>query len=259
MAKHSKYDNIKHRKAAQDAKKGKIYSLHAKLITLAAQSNGDPDQNPHLAMCIEKAKKAGVPNENIERAIKKWTWEDKSWEQIMEICYEWYSHWWVAIIVHTLTDNKNRTASNIRHIFHKYGWTLWEQWAVSWMFKKKWIIIINKEKYDYDSIEELVFETDAEDIQWEANIIKVITSPDSLAEVSKSLKDKNIELEFSEIEYIAENNTELNDFDKTLKFKKMIEAFYEDEDVENISSNETIDESLEKEVEDFIEKNTFRT
>jgi len=92
MAKHSKYDNIKHRKAAQDAKKWKVYSIHAKLITLAAQWEWDPAKNPNLAMLIEKAKKDWVPNENIDRAIKKWTWEDKSWCMIQEILYEWYAH-----------------------------------------------------------------------------------------------------------------------------------------------------------------------
>jgi len=146
MAKHSKYDNIKHRKAAQDAKKGKIYSIHAKLITLAAQGEWDPSKNPNLAMLIEKAKKDWVPNDTIDRAIKKWTWEDKSGCIIQEILYEWYGPSWIAIIVKVLTDNKNRTAASIRHIFWKYSWNLWESWSVSWMFKRKWIIIIDSTK-----------------------------------------------------------------------------------------------------------------
>lgn len=259
MAKHSKYDNIKHRKAAQDRIKWKIYAIHAKLITLAAQSEWDPNLNPNLSMLIEKAKKDWVPNENIDRAIKKWTWENKDWLQITEIIYEWYAPGWVAILVNVLTDNKNRTAASIRHIFSKFWWNLWESWSVSWMFKRKWEIIIDGDKYSYDKIEELVFETDAEDIKKNWNIITIITPAESLDEISKFFEKKWIEIEESNTKFIPENKIELIDFDKTLKFKKMIETFEEDEDVESVSSNEIIDIDLDEKVEDFIEKNKFKT
>jgi len=259
MAKHSKYDNIKHRKAAQDAKKWKIYSIHAKLITLAAQWEWDPSKNPNLAMLIEKAKKDWVPNENIDRAIRKWTWEDKSWCIIQEILYEWYWPSWVAIIVKVLTDNKNRTAASIRHIFSKYSWSLWETWSVSWMFKRKGIIIIDSSKYNYDNIEELTFETEAEDIVAQNNIIKITTNVDFLQKITDFFVKNGIEIVSSEMEYIVDNNIDIKDFDHALKIVKMIEAFEEDEDVESVHTTENINDVLLKEVLDFIEKNTFRT
>lgn len=259
MAKHSKYDNIKHRKAAQDARKWKKYSLYAKLITLAAQSEWDPEKNPNLFNIIEKAKKEWVPNENIDRAIKKWTWENKDWTIILEIFYEWYAPGWVAIIVKTLTDNKNRTASSIRHIFAKYWWNMWESWVVSWIFKKKWIIVIDKDKNKDKNIEELIFETSAEDFKEEDNIFIITTNIEDLYEVTKFLEQQNIIIEESELDYIGDNEVEMTDFDNVLKFKKMVEAFENDEDVEAVFSNEIIDEKLENDVLDFIEKNTFRT
>ena len=259
MAKHSKFDNIKHRKAAQDAKKWKIYSIHAKLIALAASSEWDPQKNPNLAMLIEKAKKDWVPNENIDRAIKKWTWENKDWVQIIEIIYEWYAAGWVAIIITVLTDNRNRTASNIRHIFSKTSWNMWEPWSVSWMFKRKWIIIIDSSKYNYQKIEELILETDSEDIILEWDIIKIITSIEDFNKIEQFLYDSKIEIESSSIDYIPDNKIEITDFDKALKIIKMIEAFDEDEDVISVTSNEIIDDILLEEVYDFIEKNTFKT
>lgn len=259
MARHSKWHNIKHRKAAQDAKKWKTYSLHAKLISLAAQSSWDPEKNPNLANAIATAKADWVPNENIDRAIKKWTWEDKSWITIQEIIYEWYSAGWVALMVKVLTDNKNRTASSIRHIFSKYSWNMWEAWSVSWMFDQRWIIIIDPSKYDYDKIEEIVFETNALDISKENEEIKIITSKDDLYDIVSLLKEKWIELDFFWVDFIAENDIEVTDFDNALKIKKMLEEFEEDEDVESVSSNEIISDELDKEVEGFIEKNRFRT
>ena len=214
MAKHSKYDNIKHRKAAQDAKKGKIYSLHAKLIALAAQSGWDPDKNPNLAMHIEKAKKDWVPNENIDRAIKKGTGEDKSGVQIQEIMYEWYWPGWVAILVNVLTDNKNRSASSIRHIFSKYGGNMWESGAVSWMFNRKWVIVIDSTKNDYDKVEELVYETSAEDISKDDISIEIITSSEDLEEVKNHLESNGVEIESYENDYLADNEIELGDFER---------------------------------------------
>lgn len=259
MAGHSKWHNIKHRKAAQDAKKGKVYSIHSKFIALAAQNWWDPDTNSTLAMAIEKAKKEWVPNDNIARAIKKWTWDDKSWIQISEIVYEWYSPWWIAILVNVLTDNKNRSSASIKHIFSKFWWNLWEAWTVSWMFKRKGIIIIDSSRYNYDNIEEMIFETNAEDISLEDDIIKIITKVEDLNEIVKFFEEKQIEIEEYEVDYIPENEAIVEDFDKVLRFKKMYEAFDEDEDVQSISSNEVISEKLINEVEAFIDKNTFRT
>lgn len=250
---------VQARKNAVNAVKWKIFSLHAKLIAIAAVKWGDPEQNPALASAIYTAKKAWVPNENIDRAIKKWTWEDKEAAQIQEIIYEWYAPGWVAIMVSVLTDNKNRTVSNIRHIFTKYGWNMGETWAVSWMFHRAGVLFIDPTKHDYDSVEELVFETKAKDIINEENYIKIITDVEDFMEIEKFLEEKGIEIMESKLDYIPENDMEITEFDKALKFKKMMEAFDEDEDVNIVSTNEIISPELEKEVDEFIEKNTFRT
>ncbi len=250
---------VQARKNAVNTIKWKKFSIHAKLISIAAQKSGDLEQNPSLVAAIYKAKKDWVPNENIDRAIKKWTGEDKSALQILEIIYEWYAPGWVAVMVSVLTDNKNRTVSNIRHIFTKYGWNMWESWAVSWMFHRKGVIFIDSSKYDFWEIETLIYETNAEDIVWEKFYIKIITTVDDFDNVEKFLENKWIEIMEAKIDYVANNEVEIIDFDKALKIKKMIETFQEDEDVNLVSTNEIISDELHKEVDEFIEKNTFKS
>lgn len=249
---------VQARKNAVNAAKGKVFAIHAKLIAIAAQKGGDPDQNPGLDAAIHKARKAWVPNDNIERAIKKGTGEDKDAAQILEINYEGYAPGWVAIMLSVLTDNKNRTVANIRHIFTKFGGNMWENGAVSWMFHRKGVIFIDPTKHAYESIEEMVFETAAEDIIWEETYIKIITSVEDFHEVEKFFEEKGIEIMESKLDFVPDNEIELNDFDKALKFKKMMEAFDEDEDVNTVSTNETISDELSAEVDAFIEKNTFK-
>lgn len=250
---------VQARKNAVNAQKWKIFSTHAKLISVAAQKWWDPDQNPSLMLAINTAKKAWVPNDNIDRAIKKGTWEDKSAAKIEEIIYEWYAPGWVALLVQVLSDNKNRTVSNIRHIFSKFWWNMWETWAVNWMFHRKWVIFIDPSKYDYEKIEELAIEWWAEDIIWEESYIKIITDIDDFNQVESFFEKSEIELIESKLDFVADNEVELTDFDKVLKFTKMIEAFNEDEDVSFVSSNELIDDKLQEEVNDYIEKHTFKS
>lgn len=250
---------VQARKNAVNSAKGKIFSLHAKLIALAAQKWGNPEDNSALAAAIVKAKKEWVPNENIERSIKKGTGEDTSGEQIVEIIYEWYAPGWVALLIETLTDNRNRTVSNIRHIFGKYSGNMGESGSVSWMFHKKGILFIDPKIHTYDSIEEMVFETQAEDIQKEAGYIKIVTSLEDFQSIEHFFEEKWVEIFEAKIDYIPDNETQIDDFDKALKFTKMLEAFNEDEDVNIVASNEIISPELQDEVDAFIEKNTFRT
>lgn len=250
---------VQARKNAVNAAKGKVFSMHAKLIAIAASKWWNPEDNPSLAWVIAKAKKNGVPNDTIDRAIKKWTGEDKDAAQISEIIYEGHAPGWVALLVSTLTDNKNRTVSNVRSIFSKYGGNMGESGAVSWMFHQKWVIFIDPNTHSFDEVEELVFETEAEDIIQEAGYIKIISSPENFQSVEAFFTEKNIEIYESKLDYIPDNEIDLDDFDKALKFTKMLEAFDEDEDVNIVSSNEIISEDLQKQVDEFIEKNTFRT
>ncbi len=250
---------VQARKDAVNKIKWKIFSIHAKLIAIAASKWGNPDDNPSLAAEIYKAKKAWMPHDTIQRAIKKWTWEDKDASQIVEIIYEWYASGWVSIMVQTLTDNKNRTVANIRHIFDKFGWNMGENWAVSWMFHRKWVIFIDPSKHTPEEIEELVYETSAEDFISEDWYIKIITEVDDFSEVEKFFEDKGITILESKLDFVPDTDTEITDFDKALKFTKMVEAFNDDEDVAQVSTNEVITDELQAEVNAFIEKNTFRT
>lgn len=247
------------KKSQSNAAKQKVFTIHAKLIALAAQKWGDPDKNPHLYDAIEKARKDNVPNDNIARAIKKGTWEDKSAAQIDTIVYEGYGPGWVAVIVTTLTDNKNRTAPNIRHIFSKYGWNLGEPGSVSFVFEKKWLLAISLENHTKESLEEMVFETSAEDFFEEDGMFKIVTALEDFVEVKKFFAGKNISFEFADLDFIPSNIVDVDDFEKALKLTKMLEAFGEDEDVEKVSVNMNIAPKLQQEVYDFIEKNTFRT
>ncbi len=249
---------VQARKNAVNAAKWKVFAIHAKLIAIAAQKGWDPDQNPGLDAAMHKARKAGVPNDNIERAIKKWTGEDKDAAQILEINYEGYAPGGVAIMVSVLTDNKNRTVASIRHTFTKFWGNMWENGAVSWMFHRKGVIFIDPTKHNYESIEEMVFETAAEDIIGEDSYIKIITSVDDFHDVEKYFEEKGVEIMESKLDFVADNEIEIDDFDKALKFKKMMEAFDEDEDVNTVSTNEVISDELSAEVDAFIEKNTFK-
>lgn len=250
---------VEKKKNVSNALRQKVFSLHAKLIALAASKWADPHMNPSLADAIEKARKDNVPNDNIDRAIKKWSWDDKWAEQISQIVYEWYAPGWVAIVIQVLTDNKNRTAANIRHIFSKFGWNMWEPWSVAWIFPKKWVVTFSKSKVDISKIEELVFETSVDDMQTDDEDVRLICSVENLKEVSDFFKSKWFTPESVNLEYIPNNEVEVTEFEKALKIVKMIEALDEDEDVEDYSLNAVINDELKKEVNDFIEKNTFRT
>lgn len=247
------------KKAANNQQKQKIFSLHSKLIALAAQKGGDPDMNPSLYDAIEKAKKDNVPNENITRAIKKGTWEDASGTQVQKIIYEGYGAWGVAFMIGVLSDNKNRTVASIRHIFSKYGGNLWEPGSVGFIFQSKWILIISLEKYNHEDLENMVFETQAQDFFVEDNYFKILTSLEDFWEVRKYFLGQNIELEYAKIDYIPDTLIDIADFDTALKLTKMIDEFHDDEDVETISANLNINHELQKEVDEFIEKNTFHT
>ena len=165
MAGHSKWHSIRHKKGANDAIRGKIFTKHANLITIAARNGGDPETNPALRLAIENAKKENTPNKNIERAIKKGTGEDKSASQLVEATFEGYGPNGIAILIETLSDNRNRTVSGIRIAFSKNNGNLGENGSVSWMFHRKGIIEITLQDATHtENIEILAIENDAEDI-----------------------------------------------------------------------------------------------
>jgi YebC/PmpR family DNA-binding regulatory protein len=247
MSGHSKWHSIKHKKAATDAKRGKIFTQHANLITIAARSGGDMDMNPSLRLAVDNAKKANVPNNNIDRAIKRGTGELKGEAEIAELIYEGYGPAGTAIIVECLTDNKNRTYTNVRTIFNKKGGNLGASGSVAWMFERKGVITVNAEDKDAESIELAAIEAGADDIQIEDSIIEITTTPGNMISINDKLKEQGIEVENAEVQLMPNDNVKIESEEDAKKVLDFMEALEEDEDVSNVSSNFDIsDELMEK-------------
>lgn len=238
MAGHSKWHNIQRRKGAQDAKRGKIFMRHAKFIyTAAKEGGGDPDMNPALRTVIDKAKADNMPNDNIERAIKKatGTLDGASYE---EITYEGYGPSGIAVIVNVLTDNRNRTASDVRHAFSKYNGNLGENGCVSFMFDRKgYIVIVDEEdKYDEDELTLEAIEAGADDIEVNEGVYEVYTDPSEFDNVKQHLESKGYTIEESEITLIPQTYTKLDE-ESEEKVLKLVEMLEESEDVQDIHHN----------------------
>lgn len=238
MAGHSKWSNIKRRKGAQDAKRGKIFARHAKLIYIAAkQGGGDPDMNPSLRTVIDKARADNMPNDNIERAIKKatGTLDGANYE---EVTYEGYGPGGVAVIVEVLTDNRNRTAAEIRHAFSRNGGNLGETGCVSFMFDRKgYIVILNEDgQIDEDELTLEAIDAGADDIEVEDGAFEIYTSPENFLAVSEHLRNHGYELEEAEISMIPQSFSQI-DSDNEAKMLKMIDMLEEDEDVQDVHHN----------------------
>ncbi len=203
MSGHSKWANIKTRKEAMDKRKGQIFSKMAKLIEIVARKGGDPDANPPLRLIIEKARTVNMPNENIIRAIKKGTGENKESTTLEEGLYEAYGPEGSQLIIETITDNKNRTLAEIRHILSQYGARLAESGSVKWNFKQMGVIFIDQEKMDpkeKEGIELKLIDLDIEDIRQRENAIEVYTKPEKLEELKEKIKNLKIEIEESGLE-----------------------------------------------------------
>ena len=245
MSGHSKWSTIKHKKGTADAKRGKIFTKHAKLITIATQgSGGDPETNPALKAAIDKAKNDNVPNTNIERAIKKGTGESKDGSRIEEFSYEGYGPDGVAIIINCLSDNKNRAYTNVRTIISKGGGSIGESGCVSWMFKKKGVIRIEtNEDQKQDDIELQAIDAGAEDISIDDNIVEIFTNVDNFEQIEESLRE-NFTLSSAEIEMIPDNTVKINNVDKAKKILQLIDTLNEDEDVADVYTNFDIPDEI---------------
>lgn len=244
MSGHSKWHSIKHKKGAADAKRGKMFTQHAKLIALAAQQGGDPDMNPALRAAIDRAKLDNLPNMNIERAIKKGTGELKDGNTIMELTYEGYGPGGTAIFVHVVTDNKNRAVSNVRNIFTKHGGNLGEAGCVAWMFKKKGIIVLNIEGKNLEDVEMAVIESGAEDMEVDDKLMTIYTAYQDLMNVKRTLETAGLKTENADIAFVANDTIKIEDPSVAKKILKLMEALEEDEDITNVASNFDIAEAV---------------
>jgi YebC/PmpR family DNA-binding regulatory protein len=239
--------------------KAKVNTLHAKLISIAAEKWADISQNNALADVIHAAKKDGVTADAIERAIKRGAWLDKDSAKVEEIIYEWYAPGGVAVIVRALSDNRNRTAPSIRHIFSAYGGSLGETGTVSnFAFDYRGVILL-REFSNAEELELAIMETSAENYEILWTEATITTDRTKLSEVRKSLEGSGYMIEKASFEYIPKNYIEVTDFDAALKIYKMLEEFDEDEDVEVVWNNADISDALWKEVEAKVEASKFRT
>jgi len=247
MAGHSKWANTKHRKGAQDAKRGKIFTKLAKEIAVAARmGGGDADANPRLRAGIIAARAVNMPKDNIERAIKKGVGglEGANYE---EITYEGYGPGGVAVLVDCLTDNRNRTVGEVRYFFSKSGGNMGETGCVSYMFDKKGSIVVEKDKADEEKLMELALEAGAEDVLDEGDIFQVLTAPDDFNAVRDALDKAGIAFAEAEISMIPKNTVEVGDEKTATQLMKLIDNLEDFDDVQKVHANFDIpDELLEK-------------
>jgi YebC/PmpR family DNA-binding regulatory protein len=241
MSGHSKWATIKHKKAALDAKRGKVFTRLIKEIQIAARSGGDPDGNPRLRTAITAAKAVSMPQDNIKKAIMRGTGELEG-GQIDEIMFEGYGPGGAAVLVAVATDNRNRTVSEIRHVFGKNGGNLGEQGSVSWMFERKSQIVIEKEKAEEDQLMNLVLEAGAEDLRDEGDSWEVISDPSSHEAVLTAIQKAGIETVSADAVAMVPKNLIKLEGRNASGMLKLNDALEEHDDVQNVYSNFDIDE-----------------
>ena len=246
MSGHSKWSTIRHKKAAKDAKRGKLFTKFIKEITVAARmGGGDITSNPRLRTAVQTARDNSMPNDNIERAIKKGTGELEgvSYE---EVSYEGYGPGGVAFLVQVLTDNRNRTVSDIRRMFNKHGGNLGETGCVAWMFDSKGLIVVSKEAVEEEALLGLVLEAGAEDVTESDDVFEIITRPEDFVAVRETLENGKVPVLSAEVAMIPKNTTKLGEkeAEQTLSLTEDLE---DHDDVQSVAANFDIpDEILEK-------------
>jgi YebC/PmpR family DNA-binding regulatory protein len=241
MSGHSKWHSIKHKKAAQDAKRGKIFTKIIREISIAARLGGaDPEKNPRLRKAISEAKAVNMPSDNIKRAIMKGTGqlEGSSFE---EVNYEGYGPGGVAIFVEAMSDNKNRTVSELRHIFSKNGGRIGESGCVAWMFKRKGYIVVEKAQASEEQLLDIALGTGAEDIRDDGSNWEIITPPENYESVLEALKQHNIEVATSNVGYIPQNYVKVEG-KQAQQLLRLMEELEDHDDVQHVWANFDISE-----------------
>ena len=238
MSGHSKWNNIKHKKEKSDAQKAKIFTKMGREIAVAAKAGGaDPEVNGRLKDAIAKARSYNMPNDNIARVIKKAA-GDQNTDNYEDIIYEGYGIGGVAVIVETLTDNRNRTAGDLRHYFDKFGGNLGTNGSVSWMFDDKGIIVIAKDGgIDKDTLMSDALEFGADDFSSDGEYFEISTSPDDFRSVRDALEQKGYKFETAEVEKIPQTNVTLTDEHDILMMEKLLESLEDNDDVQNVYHN----------------------
>ena len=242
MSGHSKWHSIKHKKGALDAKRGKLFTKFIKELTVAARTGGgDPDANARLRKAIVDAKAGNMPNDTIDRAIRRGTGEEEG-VNYEEITYEGYGPGGVALLIQSMTDNRNRTVAEIRHIFSKNGGNLGESGSVGWMFEKKGYIVVDKATKSEEELFELAIEAGADDLRDDEDNFEIITAPDAFEGVLNAVKTAGIEPQVAEVEMVPQNYIKLEGADAR-QMLKLMEALEDHDDVQKVSANFDISEA----------------
>ena len=237
MSGHSKWNNIKRKKEKTDAARAKIFTKVGREIAVIVKTGGaNPNENSKLKDAIAKAKAANVPNENIERIIKKAAGDTEA-NNYEELIYEGYGPNGIAVVVETLTDNRNRTAGEMRHYFDKCGGNLGQSGSVMFMFDRKGIIEIEAEGKDEDTVMEAALEAGAEDFSFDGDVFEIVTEPNDLGAVRDALEEKGYEFLLAEVQYVPQTMTSLDDEDSIKQMEKLIDMLEENEDVQEIWHN----------------------
>ena len=243
MSGHSKWHTIKHKKGALDAKRGKVFTKLIKEITVATRTggSGDVDTNARLRKAVSDAKAQNMPNDTIDRAIKRGTGELEG-VNYEEITYEGYGVNGVAMLVETMTDNRNRTVAELRHLFSKNGGNLGEAGSVAWMFDKKGLIVVDKAAKPEEELFEIAIEAGADDLQDEGDVFEIYTAPENFEAVDEAIKAAGIEPQAAEVSMIPQNYIKLEGADAK-QMLKLYDAIDDNDDVQKVYANFDIDES----------------
>jgi YebC/PmpR family DNA-binding regulatory protein len=246
MAGHSKWASIKHKKKAVDAKRGQLFTKLSRAITVAArEGGGDPEGNSSLALAVQKARDASMPKDNIERAIAKGTGADSEAETYESVVYEGYGPGGVAILVEALTDNRNRTGSEIRHLFTRSAGSLGEPGSVAWTFEKKGEIVVDGGRYSEDDLLPAI-DAGAEDLSLDGDVWEIVTTPSDLAAVRAALEGAGVELESAELVQRATTRTPVDE-GQVGSLMRLIESLEDHDDVQAVHANFDVDaEVLER-------------
>ncbi len=245
MSGHSKWATTKHKKAAIDAKRGKVFTIHAKMIAIAARSGGDPVMNPGLRLAIDRAKADNVPNANIDRAVKKGTGEDKDAAAYEEVTYEAFGPDGTVFMIDCITDNKNRTLMTLRTLISKSGGNLGSGGSVAWKFDRKSYLLVDLKGKDVDTAEMDLIDCGADDlVKTDEGKFELYASPDSLAEVRDAVEQKGYSVEKAELIWKAKEEMIISDVELAKKLMSFMDAIDEDEDVNEIHSNVDFDPSV---------------
>jgi YebC/PmpR family DNA-binding regulatory protein len=247
MSGHNKWSTIKRKKGANDAKRSKIFSKIIKDITIAVKESGpDPEANPRLRLAIANAKGASMPKDNIQRAINKG--KEKDAANFEELSYEGYAPHGIAVFVEAMSDNTQRTVSNVRAIYNKYNGSMGKNGSLSFLFDRKGVFTIKQGEMDIEEFELEIIDAGAEDFEVEDDVITITTSMDDFGNMMKKLEEMGIEPENAELQRIP-NNTEKLDLESAKKVMKMIDAFEEDDDVTNVYHNMEMTDELMAELD----------